>query len=237
MGHAFGCYLGVLNFWLPIRVRNVAVGIACLQALPHRQSQALDARESMGAAARGLNPAEFQRAARLLRLIVQHVQTLDLAELRKVDLENARRALTALAVTQDHLHLEPNATVSSAAAALPAGAPESRSRQVVHRLLESIHQNFGQPITLKDCAGRLRMNAAYLSALFSQIVGLPFKSYLTELRLREAQRLLHDPARQVSEVAEAVGYSSENRFRIAFKKTTGLSPKAWRETFIQTNVG
>ena len=40
---------------------------------------------------------------------------------------------------------------------------------------------------------------------------------------------------KASEVAIAVGYGSENRFRIAFKKATGLSPKLWRET-MQTNL-
>jgi hypothetical protein len=31
-------------------------------------------------------------------------------------------------------------------------------------------------------------------------------------------------------MAQAIGYQSENRFRIAFKKKTGLSPRSWRET-------
>lgn len=59
---------------------------------------------------------------------------------------------------------------------------------------------------------------------------MPFKTYLTEVRVEKARELLRDPTRNVSEVAYAVGYASENRFRIAFKRVTGLSPTSWRDT-------
>ena len=48
--------------------------------------------------------------------------------------------------------------------------------------------------------------------------------------MEKAQELLGNPARGISDVACAVGYASENRFRIAFKKATGLAPRIWRET-------
>jgi two-component system response regulator YesN len=65
------------------------------------------------------------------------------------------------------------------------------------------------------------------------MIGIPFKSYLTELRLRKAKELLGDSGKAVSDVAFAVGYASEERFRSAFKKATGLSPRTWRETMEQ----
>ena len=33
-----------------------------------------------------------------------------------------------------------------------------------------------------------------------------------------------------------VGYASENRFRSAFKKLCGLSPRSWRETFLPVKL-
>jgi len=48
--------------------------------------------------------------------------------------------------------------------------------------------------------------------------------------MANAKTLLGDPANNISDVAYAVGYASENRFRIAFKNATGLSPKLWRAT-------
>ena len=90
--------------------------------------------------------------------------------------------------------------------------------------------NYGKPITLQHYARELGMNAAYVSGLFTRTVGVPFKAYLTDLRLKRAKALLSDPAKTASEVAYAVGYTSEDRFRLAFKLATGLSPRLWRET-------
>jgi len=85
-------------------------------------------------------------------------------------------------------------------------------------------------IALPAIARDLKMNAAYLSALFSRVVGIPFKTYLTDLRVQKAKGLLGDCAKTSTEVAFAVGYTSEERFRSVFRKATGLSPKVWRET-------
>ena len=100
----------------------------------------------------------------------------------------------------------------------------------MHRLLECIEHDYAKPITLRDCAVKLGMNAAYLSDLFSHAMGVPFKTHLTEVRIAKARQMLDDPTKNVSEVAGAVGYASENLFRIAFKKLTGLPPRLWRET-------
>ena len=72
-------------------------------------------------------------------------------------------------------------------------------------------------------------NVAHLSAMFSATIGLPFRTYLKELRLAQARALLRDPFKRISEVAYATGYQHPNRFRLDFKASTGLSPSAWRE--------
>lgn len=112
----------------------------------------------------------------------------------------------------------------------PVTVVESHRERIVHRLLESAHERYDQPISLGLLAEELRMNVPRLSALFSSTVGIPFRSYLKLLRLEKAQRLLGDPLRRVSEIAYAVGYSDPNRFRLDFKERTGLSPTAWRDT-------
>ena len=112
----------------------------------------------------------------------------------------------------------------------PVPQSESRPERMVHAVLDRIQQDYAQPLTLRKCASDLRVNAAYLSHLFSHAVGLPFKTCLTEVRVEKARELLGDPAKNISQVASAVGYASENRFRIAFKNVTGISPRMWRQT-------
>jgi len=236
-GHRFTCRLGVRNYWLPVRLRRETLGIAYLQALEHSRPLRPTCRPSAPAAdgqrrrlgAIVASRLKFARATRFLQHIVEHVETASLSDLRKADLASAGCAVMALEREQARLHEALHRYVP-ANPAVPRISPAPRSKEVARGLLERLELDYAKPLTLQRLARDLGMNGAYLSALFSRVVGIPFKSYLTELRLQKAKELLSDPVKTVSEVAYAVGYSSEERLRCVFKKATGLSPSVWRET-------
>ncbi len=246
-GHHFLCHEGVRNFWFPIIVRRCAVGIAFVQALdgnggrgPARREATRVSSLAVARAERGprghriatrlMTPSEFEQVAQLFQLIVRHAQTSVLADLREQELSRARQALGELRAVAARLRAELNHVMPAARTTPPVEQPEAHAQQMVHAVLDSISHHYRQPITLQQCAAQLGLNASYLSHLFSSAVGMPFRTYLTELRLEKARELLGDPARSISEVAFAVGYGSENRFRLAFKKATCLAPRLWRET-------
>jgi two-component system response regulator YesN len=95
-------------------------------------------------------------------------------------------------------------------------------------MLDFVHQHYHRPVGLGELASAMRMNASYLSALFSQTTGVTFHHFLEEVRLSKAKELLRDPRNRVSEAARAAGYASPDSFRHAFKAHEGLSPEAWR---------
>jgi AraC-like DNA-binding protein len=233
-GHRFTCKLGVHNYWFALHVRGQTLGIAYLQALHQLPAKPSGQKRSSRANPRThaivMNHLEFGRATRLLHLIVQHVQTASLSDLRKADLTSAGQAVVALEKEQARLHETLQRHLPQPAATLHRAGAESHPDQIVHQLLDYTEQNYGKPITLRSYSRELGMNAAYLSALFSHAVGVSFRTLLTERRMAKARELLGDATKNLSDVATAVGYASENRFRIAFKKATGLSPKLWRET-------
>jgi len=238
-GHYFTCRLGVRNYWFPLHVRGETLGIAYVQALDqpasgkppavNRSARVLRHHFHNGDATVMERPA-FDRAARLLQFIVQFVQSSSLSELSEADLTGAQKIITALEREQAHWpngrrpHLPDTSQLPRLAGA------ESHAEQVVHRLLERLESDYGKPVTLLKYARELGLNQNYLSGIFSRTVGVPFKTYLTALRLSKAKGLLSDPAWTASEVAYAVGYASENRFRSAFKEATGLCPRIWRQT-------
>lgn len=228
-GRHFTCRLGVRNYWLPIRVREESLGIAYLQALEGATRPGL-AQTGRRARAKVMARSDFARASRLLRLLIHHAQTASLAELRKADLLNAGHAVIALEKEQARLRETLKRHLPATPQPQRRPGAESHPERIVRHLLECVDRNYRQPVTLRGCAVKLGMNPAYLSDLFSRVTGVPFKSYLTRFRLEQAKRLLEDPAQSVSDVAIAVGYAGENRFRIAFKKATGLSPRVWRAT-------
>ena len=237
-GHRFTCRLGVRNYWLPIRVRDETLGLAYLQALEHSPARPLARKRSARAAQKRFTAAgatvlsrlRFSRAARFLQHIVKHVQSATLSDLRKADLTSAGRAVLALEKEQARLHQMLQRHLPAFPQVARPSGPESHAEQIVHRLLERIELDYGKPITLQQYARELGMNAAYVSDLFSRAIGVPFKTHLTKLRMDKARELLGDPAKTAADVAYAVGYASENRFRLAFKKATGLCPSLWRAT-------
>ena len=250
-GHTFTCPLGTANCWVPITVQNLCLAVVCFQAAPQRVNILRRASSVKSATGRGsrrvasgiqhpvsniqhradlpvLGRSEFDRAARLLRLIVHDVVETDLAELEQDELASARRALAVRDKTETRLRQELRQVLPAIQTNAAGPAPGTHGQQIVHQMLDYIHENSGGSVQLKECAEKIGMNAAYLSDLFSNAVGLPFKQYVTKLRLGKARELLDDPRQTIAEVAYAVGYTNANRFRLAFKQWAGLPPFVWR---------
>jgi AraC-like DNA-binding protein/ribosomal protein L40E len=246
-GHHFLCHRGVRNSWFPLTVGGGVIGIACVSAWDangnrRRAGQAPAHASGRGGlppepapgqdrkASGGMTSSEFRRVGRILRLIVQDAQSSTLADSRERELARAQQALLGLQSMAARLREGVQWVRPTPHPTAPVLQPEPHATQMVRSLLDCICRNYAQPITLQQCAARLRLNVSYLSHIFSRVVGVPFKTYLTKLRIEKAKELLSDPARSISAVAYSVGYASENRFRIAFRKATGLPPRLWRET-------
>jgi len=174
--------------------------------------------------------AQFGEPLALLRLFVRYVETATSLDLRNMNLARANQQTAEHQHEETKLRAELSRRLPGMFGETGRAAEESHTEQLVHRMLDYIEKGYARPITLKECARNLEFNAAYLSALFSRTVGLPFKSYLTRLRLEKARELLSDPTRRVSDVAYAVGYTNANQFRLAFKAATGLAPVTWRSS-------
>ena len=59
--------------------------------------------------------------------------------------------------------------------------------------------------------------------------GLSFQGLLDQVREADSRRLLANPRLPIEQVAAAVGYRDPANFTRAFRKWTGLSPRAWRQ--------
>lgn len=68
------------------------------------------------------------------------------------------------------------------------------------------------------------MNAVYLGQLFKKEMLIPFKQYLTEIRIEKAKELLRSGEYKVYQVSGMVGYQTTQYFSTVFKKVTGVSP-------------
>jgi AraC-like DNA-binding protein len=206
-----------------IVIKDMIVGVAFLQGSGKKGKSRRPARSPSSRLILG-------PATALLGLFVTHVEVAAHLEVATEDLAKERLRAAKHEHEEARLSERLNRALPRIRRASAVRQPESHAEQVVHRLLDSIHSDYSQPFGLKECASQLGLNPVYLCSLFSRIVGVPFKTYLTELRMEKAKEFLSDPTRRVSEVGYAVGYRDANRFRLAFKAATGLPPAGWRNS-------
>jgi AraC-like DNA-binding protein len=70
----------------------------------------------------------------------------------------------------------------------------------------------------------------YISQLFKEVTGINLSDHLEKIRMDHAASLLKDNEFTVDEIASRVGYNSSHSFRRAFKRVTGISPSAFRQS-------
>lgn len=104
----------------------------------------------------------------------------------------------------------------------------------VDEILNYIHRNFKNQISLKDLADRFYMSTSYISRYIKKKLGENFGGYLTGLRLNASVRELKDKEKSVARIAMDNGFPNIASFNKAFKERYGMSPKAFRETQGQT---
>ena len=84
--------------------------------------------------------------------------------------------------------------------------------------------------SLDDVAAELYISPNYLRQLFKQASGQTFTEHLTEMRMREARRLLGDERLKIYEVAERTGYADSRYFSVCYKKYWHITPTDYRRT-------
>jgi YesN/AraC family two-component response regulator len=104
------------------------------------------------------------------------------------------------------------------------------SSRIVVCAKDYIEDNYMKDISIKDIADHLYLTPNYVSLLFKQEMNITVMAYVTQLRMKEAVRLLKDNNLRVCEVADAVGYKDANHFSKLFKKYFGYNPSDFRFT-------
>lgn len=85
-------------------------------------------------------------------------------------------------------------------------------------------------LSLSSVADAVALSPNHLSTLFKSKIGVGFSEYLTEVRIRQAKRLLITTDLLVSEVGERTGYQNMEYFSMLFKKMTGQTPSQYRRS-------
>ena len=108
-------------------------------------------------------------------------------------------------------------------------ASNTQYRSLLKQAVNYIDEQFTrEDLSLNKVAREVNISANYLSAVFSQEMGITFTEYVTGRRMEKAKELLRSTDLRSGEVAQAVGYRDPHYFSFLFKKTQGCTPRDYR---------
>jgi AraC-like DNA-binding protein len=104
----------------------------------------------------------------------------------------------------------------------------SETRRTVRKVMAYIHEHYEEPLSREKMARYAGVSVRHLTRCFCQEVGISPITYLNRYRIKQAKRLLDEGDKNVTEVAEAVGFSDGGYFSRVFRREVGISPRDYR---------
>ncbi len=101
------------------------------------------------------------------------------------------------------------------------------SKQII-LCIDYISQNLHSNISVADLAESVGLNETYLSKLFKKEMGESISEYIRYKKVETAKTLLQYSDKSSIEIATDLGFSSHSYFISVFKKTTGITPREYR---------
>jgi len=108
---------------------------------------------------------------------------------------------------------------------VPAGPVPERISEHVLAALHYLDLNLNGRPTLSEAAAAGHISPSRLTHLFTDEVGIPFRSYVLWLRLRRVAEMVADGS-NLTEAAISSGFSDSSHLSRVFKDNFGLAPSA-----------
>lgn len=110
--------------------------------------------------------------------------------------------------------------------------PEEQEERTITLLTRYLQEHMAEELSLSVLAEQFYLNPQYISQLFKNEIGVGFLTYLTNIRMEKAKKLLLSKSYSIAEVAEQSGYGAYRVFTKVFKKTEGITPSQYRRDFL-----
>ena len=104
----------------------------------------------------------------------------------------------------------------------------NRNQARIAQAIEYMQEHYAEDLNMAVVSNYISMNYSLFSHLFKLQTGSSFVSYLKQMRIRHAQRLLAETDMKVLEISHRVGYVNEKNFMKIFKALCGVSPSEYR---------
>lgn len=107
---------------------------------------------------------------------------------------------------------------------------KSGSLPLLDTILSYMQQNLHRKLTLEHLAAEFHISRSYIKKLFSQYLQTGAMHYFIGLKIAKAKDFLRESEKNVSQIAEILGYDNVYYFCNQFKKAEGMSPLEYRRS-------
>jgi AraC-like DNA-binding protein len=112
-----------------------------------------------------------------------------------------------------------------------------KAKELVRIARDFIVENHDRDISVADAAGYVFLSQGYFTRAFRDETGMSPMTFLMQVRVNHACKLLEQKDIKVSGVAAQVGFSSPQRFNAAFRKHIGKTPMEYRRQVLEKKEG
>ena len=108
---------------------------------------------------------------------------------------------------------------------------ETTNNEIINDIERSVHyfkENFNKTISIEQYAKEHLMSVNWFIHNFKKIMKVTPMQYIVSLRISLAKGYLENSNKNISEIANTVGYDNALYFSRLFKKNTGYSPSQYR---------
>jgi AraC-like DNA-binding protein len=102
-------------------------------------------------------------------------------------------------------------------------------QEKIMEVVTYINNNYSKKQSISFLAKRFSISESYLSHLFKDVTGFTVINYINTVRIKEAQRLLINTNKTITEIANQVGFNTITHFGRVFKKSINTSPSKYRK--------
>tara|TARA_R110002051_G_scaffold81617_1_gene145701 strand:+ start:40738 stop:41607 length:870 start_codon:yes stop_codon:yes gene_type:complete len=177
-----------------------------------------------------LSLPEMQPVAHLLKKAAQGIKFHNITDNIKNELKNLQSLEPAIKITRiiellSKLEQHQNYTLLSSNGFINTFHQTENER--LNIIYEYVYQNFHTPISSKDVAQLVNMNASSFSRFFKTIHRKPFTRFLNEIRIGFACKLLLEHKESITSIAYACGFGNISNFNRQFKIIKDQSPSSF----------
>ena len=107
-----------------------------------------------------------------------------------------------------------------------------KAKELVAIAKQYMDENFDQGITVSEAAAYVFLSQGYFTRAFRDDTGISPMNYLMKKRIEKACKLLQNNEIKVSAISLQSGFSSPQRFNVAFRKQMGMTPMEYRKKYL-----